>query len=129
MANETVEKVVVTHTPTGNVEKQTIVRSGPSISEFFVSKTNQVIFAFIGVIDLLLLLRVMFLLLGANNVGVVSWILAITQVFVAPFTGIFPSQAAGNSYFDVASVVAIIMYLVFGVILGVIIDLFSNTPD
>jgi len=129
MENETVEKVTVTQTPAGSVKTQTVVRSGSPLSDFFVSKTNQIIFAFIGIIDLLLLLRIAFLLLGGNQVGVVSFIISITQIFVMPFTGIFPSPSSGNSYFDVAAVLAIIIYAVFGVILGIIIDLFSTKSE
>jgi hypothetical protein len=129
MDNETVEKVTVTNSPSGNVQTQTVTTSGSSLSEFFVSKTNQVIFVLVGILDLLLLLRVIFLLLGANQVGIVNFILSLTQIFVAPFTGIFPSPSSGSSYFDVASVVAMIIYLVFGVILGAIINLFSKRTD
>jgi len=126
MDTQTVEKVTVTETPTGNVQTQTVTQRGSSISDFFVSKTNQVILAIVGIIDLLLLLRVIFLLLGANQVGIVNFILNITQILVAPFTGIFPSASSGSSYLDVASIVAMILYLVFAFILGIIIDLFST---
>ena len=129
MEDKTIEKVTVTQTPTGSVQTQTVVKKGSPVSEFFVSKTNQVIFAFVGIINLLLLLRIVFLLLGANQVGIVNFILSITQIFVAPFTGIFPSPSSGNSYFDVASLVAIIIYIIFGVILGVIVDLFSTKTE
>ena len=129
MGDKTIKSVTVSQSPSGDVQTQTVTRNKSSFSEFFVSKTNQVIFAIVGIIDLLLLLRVVFLLLGANQVGVVSFILSITQIFVAPFTGIFPSPSSGNSYLDVASIVAIIIYIVFGGILGIIIDLFSNKSE
>lgn len=130
MEDETVEKVTVTKTntptPTGSVQTQTVTKKGSSFSDFVVSKTNQIIFTFIGIIDLLLLLRVIFLLLGANQVGIVDFILSITRIFVAPFTGIFDSPSSGDSYLDVASIVAMVIYLVIGIILGVIIDLFAD---
>lgn len=134
MDNEVVEKVTITEAPvttaaTGTVQTQTVTRRGSSLSEFFVSKTNQVIFTFVAIIDLLLLLRIVFLLLGANRVGIVDFILAITNIFVAPFIGIFPSPSSGDSYFDVAAIVAMVIYVIFGAILGVIIDLFSNRTE
>lgn len=110
------------------VQTETITSRG-SFSEFFVSKTNQVIFSIIGIISLLLVLRIVFLLLGANQVGVVSFIISITQLFVAPFAGIFPSPSAGSSYLDVSAILAIVMYFVLGVILGIIIDLFSKKTE
>jgi len=135
MEDEVVEKVKVTktdtQTPTGRIQTQTQTQTkkGSPLSDFVVSKTNQIIFTFIGIIDLLLLLRVIFLLLGANRVGIVDFILSITRIFVAPFTGIFHSPSSGDSYLDVASIVAMIIYLVFGIILGVIVDLFSNKTE
>ncbi len=129
MPNDTVEKVTVTETPVGTVQTQTTTKRGLSLNELFVSKTNQVIFTVVGIIDLLLLLRLGFLLLGANQVGIVSFILSLTQIFVAPFTGIFPSPSSGSSYLDMAALIAIIIYIVFGFILGFIIDLFSNKPE
>lgn len=126
MEDQTVERTTVTQTPAGNVQTQTVTSKGSSINEFFVNKTNQVIFTIVGIIDLLLLLRVVFLLLGANQVGIVDFILSLTGIFVAPFNGIFTAPTSGNSYFDVAAVVAMVIYVVFGIILGVIVDLFSN---
>jgi hypothetical protein len=129
MDTKTTEKITVSETPAGTVQTQTVSQAQVPNSDFFVSKTNQVIFAFIGIIDLLLVLRIIFLLLGANQVGVVSFLLSFTQLFVAPFLGIFPSPSAGASYLDVASIVAIIIYLVIGYILGLIINLFSTKTE
>jgi len=112
----------------GVVQRQTVTRQS-SLSDFFVSKTNQIIFSIIGILNLLIALRIVFLLLGANQVGVVSFIISITQIFVAPFAGIFPSPSADASYLDVSAIIAIIMYFVFGVILSVIIKLFSTKPE
>jgi hypothetical protein len=129
MENETVEKITVTERPTGTVQRQTTITRGMPFSDFFVSKTNQVIFTIIGILSLLLLLRVVILLLGGNQVGFVNTLISITQPFVSPFTGIFPSPSDGVSYLDVASIVAIITYSILGVILGVIIDLFSSKAE
>lgn len=114
--------------PVEALQTETVTTKG-SFSDFFVSKTNQVIFSIIGIISLLLVLRIIFLLLGANQVGVVSFIISITQLFVAPFAGIFPSPSAGSAYLDVSAIVGIIMYFVLGVILGIIIDLFSRKTE
>jgi uncharacterized protein YggT (Ycf19 family) len=127
--SQTVEEVTVSQSPAGATQTQTVTRKGMSVSDFFVSKTNQIIFAFIGIIDLLLLVRVVFLLLGGNQVGIVSFVMSITDLFVAPFRGIFPSPSSGDSYLDVAAIVAMVIYVVFGFILGVIIDLFSSKSE
>jgi hypothetical protein len=135
MDNQVVSETVTTRqTPTAapvvapagsTVQSKRVVTSTTPYSEFFVSKTNQVIFAFIAIIDLLLLMRFIFLLLGANRVGIVNFILLVTQVFVAPFIGIFPSPTSGASYFDIASLVAILVYVIFGYIIAMLISLFS----
>jgi hypothetical protein len=129
MDTQSVEEVTVKETPTGVVQTQTVRKSGDASSEFLVSKTNQVIFAIVGIIDLLLLLRIMFLLLGANQVGIVRFIIDLTRIFVAPFTGIFSSPSSGSSYLDVASIVAIVIYLVFGFIVATIVNLFSRKTE
>jgi len=129
MESQRTEKVTVSSTsnqlPVESVQTQTVTTKG-SVSEFFVSKTNQVIFSIIGIIDLLLALRIILLLFGANQVGVASFIVNLTQIFVAPFAGIFPSPSSGSAYLDVAAIVGIVMYIVLGIILGIILDLFSN---
>lgn len=132
MDTKTTERVTITSTPNSlpaeRVQTQTVT-SRSSMSDFFVSKTNQIIFSIIGIIDLLIALRIVFLLLGANQVGIVSFIISITQIFVAPFAGIFPSPSADSVYLDVAAVIAIVMYLVLGLILGIIISLFSTKTE
>ena len=62
------------------------------------------------ILIVLLLLRVVLLLLGANqDNGLVNFVMAVTEPFVAPFRGIFnfdQVQAVGQSVFDVSAVVA-----------------------
>ncbi len=49
----------------------------------------QIVYYLAGVVSLLLGLRFVLILLGANNTGVVNWVYQITQPFVSPFYGIF----------------------------------------
>lgn len=64
-------------------------------------------------IELLLVLRLAFLVLGANPFnGFVSAIYALTRPLVAPFFGIFPEiEGAG---FDAATLVAMVVYALVG---------------
>lgn len=107
------------------------VRSSNNIfsGDFFVSKTNQIIFTIIGIINVLILLRFILLLLGANRTGVVNFILGLTNIFVAPFVGIFPSPSVEGAYVEAASIVAIIMWFIFAWILAVIVGLFSSSTE
>ncbi len=126
----TVTEMPVTQIPSATVKTTTVSRRSFSLSNFFVSKTNQVIFAFISIIDLLILLRFVFILFGANQVGILSFLIGLTDFFVGPFKGIFPSQAAyGAGYIEVPSILAIIVITIFGFILGTIIELFTNETE
>lgn len=75
------------------------------------SVMSRVVWYVAGLIIALLALRVLLLLLGANrDNGFVDLIYALSGVFAAPFTGIFPTPTYGQSFFDTASVVAIVVY-------------------
>lgn len=65
-----------------------------------------------AIILALLALRILLLLLGANTAsGFVSFIYNVSQPFVAPFRGIFPSQYLGSGFFfDAAAVTAFVVY-------------------
>lgn len=136
METQNVRKTTVTTTagtpapaPTETVASKTVSTSETPANEFFVSKINQIVFAFVGIISVLLLLRFTFLLLGANQVGIVDFILALTEIFVAPFRGIFPAPSSGGSYFDTASIVAVVIYFVFAFIIGTIVNLLSSDTE
>lgn len=82
-----------------------------------------------GIIQLLILLRIVLLLLDAREGnGVVRFILDASQVFVAPFLGIFNTDAlkAGGSVFDVAAVAALIGWTVLEAVALWIVNLFRR---
>ncbi len=66
-----------------------------------------------GAILLLLTIRFLLLLLGASRAsGFVDFIYSLSGVFVAPFNGIFDEPVYGNSVFDSATLVAILVYAI-----------------
>ena len=93
-------------------EQSTVVETpGPSGGEF---TRRVVVFAF-GIVQGLILLRIVFLLLNAREAnGIVSGILNVSQIFVGPFDGILHTNAltAGGSILDIAAIVAIIGWTV-----------------
>lgn len=94
--------------------------------EFTLAKLNQV-FWFIGhFIATLLVLRFVFLALGANLTGIVLFIYNLTNVFVLPFRGIFPSPRAGEFFFDTAALLGIAMYYLLILLLTKILQIFSR---
>ena len=93
----------------GTVQRQT-VSSEVSPSGAVVFK--RVIWYVAGVIIVLLVLRMVLQLMGANNsAGFVHFIYSVSGVFAAPFFGIFSySPKYGSSYFEVSTLVAVAVY-------------------
>jgi uncharacterized membrane protein len=71
---------------------------------------NIVYFA-LAVLEVILLLRFLFRLLGANEgSSFVMFLYNLSHVFVGPFNGIFNDQALGRSVFETSTIVAMIVY-------------------
>jgi hypothetical protein len=73
----------------------------------------------LGVLEVLLLIRLLLRLLGANEAsGFVTFIYSLTHIFVGPFNGIFNDQALGRSVFETSTLIAMIIYalLAWGIV-------------
>ena len=82
-----------------------------------------------GIIQLLIALRIVLLLLDARQGNdIVRFILDASQVFVAPFIGIFNTDAlrANGSVLDVAAIAALIGWTVLEAIALWIVNLFRR---
>jgi len=78
-------------------------------------RTEQAVWLLTGVIDALLVIRFAFKLLAASSqASFVAFIHDLTQVFVAPFHGIFNTAANGRNAFEPESLVAIVIYSLIG---------------
>ena len=80
-------------------------------------KTKHFIYYILGLIEVLLLFRFLFKLLGANpNNGFVSFLYSITSILIAPFNGIFNSFVSqgltSKSVLEPATLIAMIVYAV-----------------
>ena len=87
-------------------------------------------FAF-GILQALLILRIILLLLVANHDNaIVSLILGITDPFVEPFRGMFSldSVKANKSVFDIAAVVALVAWTLVEMLLIAALRLFTRRP-
>jgi hypothetical protein len=76
---------------------------------------RRAVYLVFGIIQILIVLRILLLLLDAREGnGLVRFILDASQVFVAPFIGIFNTDAlkTGGSTFDVAAVAALVGWTV-----------------
>jgi uncharacterized membrane protein len=99
--------------PQGNrVENQT---------EFYEDRNQQranirywitrVVYFLLGVLEVILVLRFLFKLLGANaGNGFVVFLYNLSYFFVAPFSGIFNNPTIGNNVFEITTIIAMIVY-------------------
>jgi YggT family protein len=100
------ERVVVQESEV--VDDDVVVTTTPPTA---VSQTARTIYYIMGVVNVLLLLRLIFQAFGANRGSpVVALIYALSGALLAPFRGIFGIAAAGESVIDPAIFVAMIIY-------------------
>jgi uncharacterized protein YggT (Ycf19 family) len=96
-------------------ERTTVTRRGSA----FGTLERAIVYIF-GLIQLLLLLRIVLLLVAAREGNaIVAFIYNVTDVLVAPFRGILgiSEVAAGQSALDVAAIVALIGWTVIELII------------
>jgi uncharacterized protein YggT (Ycf19 family) len=78
-----------------------------------ILRVNQIIWFILGLIEVLLLFRVVLKALGANPlVGFTSLIYSITTPLVAPFNGILGLSITGNSIIEWSTIIAAIVYFI-----------------
>ena len=72
---------------------------------------TRIVYFVLGVLEVILLLRFLFRLLGANqDNSFVMFLYNLSHVFVGPFNGIFNDQALGHSVFEISTIVAMLVY-------------------
>ncbi len=103
----------------------------PPRPEPVVTAARVVTFAF-GILQALLILRIVLLLLIANpGNDVVALILNVTDPFVEPFRGMFALDRVGNSsgsMFDVAALVALIGWTLVEALILALLRIFARRP-
>jgi uncharacterized protein YggT (Ycf19 family) len=71
----------------------------------------EVIYLVFGIIDALLLIRLVLKLMGANpHAGFASFTYGLTDFLLAPFHGLLPTFVSGQSVFELSLVFAILIY-------------------
>jgi len=84
-----------------------------------VTRAKQVIYFIFGAINVLLVMRFVLLLLGANEASpFVNLIYSLSRAFVLPFRGIFAEPDLGASVIEWAALVGMIVYslLAYGIV-------------
>lgn len=95
-------------------------------------KGTQIVWYVLGLLEFLLGFRFAFKLLGASpNAGFVNFVYSLTQIFVMPFSGIFPRAAAGGVAFEWASLLAMLVYffVAWAVVKLFLISKTVSTPE
>ena len=95
-----------------------------------VTIARRVIDSLFGIIELLLVLRILLLALGANSGNaLVDGIYNITQPLVVPFVGVFNINQVhpmGSSVIDVAAIVAMVGWAILALIIDAILRVADN---
>src|ERR671921_806753 len=84
-----------------------------------------------GIIQAFIVLRIVLLLLNAREGNdLVAFILNVSQIFVAPFNGIFNNDAlaAGGSVLDIAAIAALVGWTVLELIILWAVNLMRREP-
>ena len=133
MATDEVEKTVVTEEPTVTAGQETVrtdsrtTRSGPGNSEM----TRRIVVLLFGLIQIVIGARIVLLLLNAREAnGLVSGILNVSQVFVAPFDGILRTDSlhAAGSVLDITAIVAFVGWTILELIVIWVVGIFRREP-
>jgi hypothetical protein len=84
----------------------------------------EVVYLVFGIIDGLLLVRLVLKLLGASTLASFSgFIYGLTDFFMAPFKGLFAAVVNGKTIFEPSVVVAILIYGLIAVMLAKILEI------
>jgi len=105
------ETPAVTSTPASNVNVGGGTRNAP------VWTVTSVVTLFFTVLEVVLLLRFLFKIMGANaQQPLVSALYGITEPLVRPFQGIFP-EPSGPPVLDIAALLAIVFLFLVGALI------------
>ncbi len=87
------------------------LNSGYSLGGFVALVINGVF----GLIEAMLVLRLVLELLGANpGSPFIAWVYRLTEPLVAPFAGAFPGLVVGGFAAEIATLVAMVGYAIIG---------------
>ena len=143
MAFDQVDRTVVTQEPTVAAGRDTvpvaesqetvrtdsrrITRTGPGASEM----TRRIVVLLFGLIQIVIGARIVLLLLDAREANdLVSGILNVSQLFVAPFEGILKADSlhSAGSVLDVAAILAFVGWTIIELIVIWAVGIFRRAP-
>ncbi len=121
------EPTVAAVQETVRTDSRPATRTGPGASEL----TRRVVVLVFGLIQIVIGARIVLLLLDAREAnGLVSGILNISQLFVAPFAGILRTDSlhAAGSVLDITAIVAFVGITILELIVLWALGIFRREP-
>lgn len=112
------------------VRTQSVV-STTEVSPSGGEMTRRVVVLIFGIVQILIGLRIVLLLLNAREGnGLVSFVIDLSQLFVAPFIGIFNKDAlsASGSVLDIAAIAALVGWTILELIVLWAVNLLRREP-
>jgi len=107
-----------------SARKQTVHTETRTPSEVIWARVVYYVF---GVIEVIIAMRFVLLLLGANKeAGFVSFIHNLSTPFMAPFDAVFKTQSVAGSSFELSSLLALAVYALIG--WGIVVLIRALTP-
>jgi len=134
MAIDQVDQTVVTTqeplaTATGHETVQTASRRTTRTSPGGAETSRRIVVLLFGLIQIVIGARIVLLLLDAREANVlVASVLNISQVFVAPFEGMFRTDAlhAAGSVLDITAIVAFVGWTILELVVLWVIGIFGR---
>jgi uncharacterized protein YggT (Ycf19 family) len=100
------ESTVVNETGSAPTREASMVKSSTP-----ARRAMEIIYLLFGIIDAVLLIRLVLKLLGANaHAGFAQFIYGLTDFFLAPFKGLLPTIVSGQSVLELSLIFAILIY-------------------
>jgi uncharacterized protein YggT (Ycf19 family) len=105
------ESTMINETGGAPVREASVVKSSTP-----ARRAMEVIYLIFGIIDAILLIRLVLKLLGANaHAGFAQFIYGLTDFFLAPFKGLLPTIVSGQSVLELSLIFAILIYSLIAV--------------
>jgi uncharacterized membrane protein len=123
------EEVRVTQAD-GSQVQQEVVENVAAQHYLTVLRVSQVIWLMFGIVESLILIRVLLRLIGANPAsGFAALIYGVSDIFLWPFLGLTVTPQAGIFALDLSAIIGMIIYLLVGwVIVRLVWLLFYRPP-
>jgi len=94
-----------------------------------IARTKQIVYFVFGIVNVLLLMRFIFLALGASEASpFVNFIYGLSRPFVLPFQGMFGEPTFGGSVLEWASLVGIAIYMLIAYGISRLLELVYTPP-